>query len=230
VVPAVVPDPDHERGPFGNGPSHQRKSMKKNSFVYLASQSPRRRQLLDQLGVRHELLLASDDEDAEALEDHIAGETPAVYCERVTQLKLGAAVARLKKRGLPPAPVLCADTIVALGRRIFGKPVDGDDAVATLNRLSGRTHRVMTAVALASGRASSSRLSVSTVRFAPLPDAVIAAYVASGEPFGKAGAYAIQSRIAGWIERIGGSYSGIMGLPLHETAQLLLEAGVSFRE
>jgi septum formation protein len=202
----------------------------KHAFIYLASQSPRRRQLLDQLGVRHELLLASPDEDAEALEDHIPGETPAVYCERVTQLKLGAALERLSKRGLPPAPVLCADTTVALGRRIFGKPLDADDAAATLRRLSGRTHRVMTAVALAAGRARVSKLSVSTVRFAPLPDAVIAAYVASGEPFGKAGAYAIQSRIAGWIERIGGSYSGIMGLPLHETAQLLLGAGVELRE
>ena len=205
-------------------------ASKKHAFVYLASQSPRRRQLLDQLGVRHELLLASPDEDAEALEDHIPGEAPAVYCERVTQLKLDAAVARLKKRGLPPAPVLCADTTVALGRRIFGKPLDADDAVATLQRLSGRTHRVMTAVALAAGRARTARLSVSTVRFAPMPARVIAAYVASGEPFGKAGAYAIQSRIAAWIERIGGSYSGIMGLPLHETAQLLLEAGVAFEE
>jgi septum formation protein len=205
-------------------------ASKRHAFVYLASQSPRRRQLLDQLGVRHELLLAADDEDAEALEDHLPGETPAVYCERVTQLKLGAAIARMERRGLPRAPVLCADTTVALGQRIFGKPVDAADAVATLKRLSGRTHRVMTAVALASGRARSARLSVSTVRFAPLSDAVIAAYVASGEPFGKAGAYAIQSRIAAWIERIGGSYSGIMGLPLHETAQLLLEAGVSFRE
>ena len=204
--------------------------MKKHPFVYLASQSPRRRQLLDQLGVRHELLLAAPDEDAERLEDYIPGETPAVYCERVTQLKLAAAVARLKKRGLPPAPVLCADTTVALGRRIFGKPADADDAAATLARLSGRTHRVMTAVALASGRARTSRLSVSTVRFAAMPPHVIESYVASGEPFGKAGAYAIQSRIAAWIERIGGSYSGIMGLPLHETAQLLLAAGVQFEK
>ncbi|MFL6697848.1 MAG: Maf family protein [Vitreoscilla sp.] len=204
--------------------------MKKHSFIYLASQSPRRRQLLDQLGVRHELLLASPDEDAEALEDHVAGETPAVYCQRVTQLKLDAAVARMKRRGLPPAPVLCADTTVALGRRIFGKPVDADDAVATLRRLSGRTHRVMTAVALASGRTRTARLSVSKVHFAVLPEPVIAAYVASGEPFGKAGAYAIQSRIAAWIERMAGSYSGIMGLPLHETSQLLLDAGIEFEE
>lgn len=204
--------------------------MNEPAFIYLASQSPRRRQLLDQLGVRHELLLAGPDEDVEALEDHLAGEAPAAYCERVTQLKLDAAVTRMKRRGLPRAPVLCADTTVALGRRIFGKPVDAADAVATLTRLSGRTHRVMTAVALASGRARRSRLSVSTVRFAPVPPHVILAYVASGEPFGKAGAYAIQSRIAAWIERIGGSYSGIMGLPLHETAQLLLEAGVQFQE
>jgi septum formation protein len=204
--------------------------MKRHPFIYLASQSPRRRQLLDQLGVRHELLLAAPDEDAEALEEHIPGETPAVYCERVTQLKLDAAVARLKRRGLPPAPVLCADTTVALGRRIFGKPVDAADAATTLARLSGRTHRVMTAVAVASGRVRTSRLSVSTVRFAAMPAHVIAAYVASGEPFGKAGAYAIQSRIAAWIERMSGSYSGIMGLPLHETAQLLLDTGVEFQE
>ena len=204
--------------------------MKRHPFIYLASQSPRRRQLLDQLGVRHELLLAAPDEDAEALEAHIPGETPAVYCERVTQLKLDAAVGRMNQRGLPPAPVLCADTTVALGRRIFGKPADADDAVATLARLSGRTHRVMTAVALRRHRvARAERVERSTVRFAPCPH-VIAAYVASGEPFGKAGAYAIQSRIAAWIERIDGSYSGIMGLPLHETAQLLLDAGVEFQE
>jgi len=201
-----------------------------HDFVYLASQSPRRRQLLDQLGVRHELLLAAPDEDAEALEAHVPGETPATYCARVTQLKLDAALRRLKARGLPAAPVLCADTTVALGTRVFGKPVDAADAVATLGRLSGRTHRVMTAVALGAGRTRRAALSVSTVRFAPLPRAAIEAYVASGEPFGKAGAYAIQSRIAGWIERIAGSYSGIMGLPLHETAQMLRETGVRFQE
>jgi len=201
-----------------------------HDFVYLASQSPRRRQLLDQLGVRHELLLAAPEEDAEALEVHLPGETPATYCTRVTQLKLDAALKRLKARGLPPAPVLCADTTVALGARVFGKPADAADAVATLERLSGRTHRVMTAVAVGAGRARRAALSVSTVRFAPMPRAAIEAYVASGEPFGKAGAYAIQSRIAGWIERIAGSYSGIMGLPLHETAQLLRETRVRFQE
>jgi septum formation protein len=199
------------------------------AFVYLASQSPRRRQLLDQLHVRHELLLADEHEDAESLEDAIPGELPAVYCERVTRLKLKAAVQRLKRRGLAPAPVLCADTTVALGRTIFGKPVDAGDARATLARLSGRTHRVITAVAVApaSLRGMHVAVSVSTVRFAPLPPEVIEAYVAGGEPFGKAGSYAIQSGLAGWIERIAGSYSGIMGLPLHETAQLLQRAGVT---
>ncbi|HEX4509867.1 MAG TPA: Maf family protein [Burkholderiaceae bacterium] len=206
-----------------------------HDFVYLASQSPRRRQLLDQLGIRHELLLAGPDEDAEALEAHRAGEPPLEYCERVTRLKLEAALARLRARGWPPAPVLCADTTVALGQRIFGKPVDAADACATLERLAGRTHRVITAVAVArtgSARRRGSihaRSSVSTVRFAPLPAAVIADYVASGEPFGKAGAYAIQSRLAAWIERITGSYSGIMGLPLFEAAQLLAAAGVTVR-
>ena len=205
--------------------------MPRHDFAYLASQSPRRRQLLDQLGVAHHLLLADPGEDSEALEAHVPGESPDAYCTRVTGLKLQAALERLARRGLARAPVLCADTTVALGTRIFGKPVDAAEAAATLARLSGRTHRVLTAVAvgrpLAHGRfAIESRLNVSTVRFAALPPAVIEGYVASGEPFGKAGSYAIQSRIAGWIERIAGSYSGIMGLPLHETAQLLIAAGV----
>ena len=197
-----------------------------HDFIYLASQSPRRRQLLDQLGVRHELLLAGPDEDAEALEEHVHGEAPERYCVRVTQAKLDAALRRLKARGLPAAPVLCADTTVCLGARVFGKPADCVDAAMTLVRLSGRTHRVLTAVAVASGRTRRAALSVSTVRFAAMPRSAIDAYVASGEPFGKAGAYAIQSRIAAWIERIAGSYSGIMGLPLHETATLLREASV----
>jgi len=202
-----------------------------HDFIYLASQSPRRSQLLEQLGVRHEPLLADAFEDAEALEAVHPGEAPAAYCERVTRLKLAAALRRRRRRGLPPAPVLCADTTVALGARIFGKPADADDALATLRRLSGRTHRVITAVAVApaSGRGVRAATSISTVRFAAVPPAVLADYVASGEPFGKAGAYAIQSRIAGWIERIAGSYSGIMGLPLHETAQLLVQCGVRLR-
>ena len=199
-----------------------------HSFIYLASQSPRRRQLLDQLGVRHELLLPGPEEDAEALEHERAGELPLAYVERVTLAKLDAARARLKVRGLPLAPVLCSDTTVALGRRILGKPVDAADATATLTALSGHTHRVLSAVALWDGRRSRQLVSVSRVQFAEIPPATIAAYVASGEPFGKAGAYAIQSALAGWIPKIEGSYSGIMGLPLYETTQLLQQARVRF--
>ena len=196
-------------------------------FVYLASQSPRRRELLAQIGVRHELLLADADEDAESLETEIAGELPAAYVERVTRAKLAAARRRLAKRALPEAPILCADTTVALGRRILGKPRDADAAARTLALLAGRTHRVITAVAVATGRRSRLLASVSRVRFAPLAASDIDAYVASGEPFGKAGAYAIQSAAAAWISRIDGSYTGIMGLPLHETATLLRWAGVA---
>jgi septum formation protein len=190
-------------------------------FVWLASQSPRRRQLLDQIGVRHELLLADEDEDAEALEAHEPGESPDDYVQRVTRLKLQAAIARHAERRLPIAPILCADTTVALGRRILGKPVDDEDAARTLALLSGHTHRVLTAVAVRRGRRSLLSLSVSKVHFRPLKRSEIAAYVAGGEPRGKAGAYAIQSGAAAWIERIEGSYSGIMGLPLYETARLL---------
>jgi septum formation protein len=199
------------------------------SFVYLASQSPRRRQLLEQIGVRHELLLAAADEDVEALEATRPGELPAAYVERVTRAKLQAALARLAARGLPPAPILCADTTVALGRRILGKPADADDAIRILTLLAGRSHRVISAVAVAAAGRVRLRASVSHVRFAPIAKASIERYVASGEPFGKAGAYAIQSAAAAWIERIDGSYTGIMGLPLHETAALLEWAGVDAR-
>jgi septum formation protein len=206
------------------------------SFIYLASQSPRRRQLLEQIGVRHELLLPRSDEDAEALEAERDGELPADYVERVTQAKLEAARARWRASGRIAAPILCADTTVALGRRILGKPRDAADAAATLRDLSGTTHRVITAVAVAwpvsptltTGWQSAHAVSTSRVRFAAMPDAAIDAYIAGGEPFGKAGAYAIQSSIAAWIEHIEGSHSGIMGLPLYETAQLLRQARFAF--
>lgn len=190
-------------------------------FLYLASQSPRRRQLLDQLGVRHELLLPGDDEDAEALEAVQAGELPEAYCARVTAAKLDAALARRAARGLPPAPILCADTTVAVDDLILGKPEDEADARRILALLSGRSHRVITAVAVTDGTHHAQALNVSQVEFAPLSAAQIDRYVASREPFGKAGAYAIQSQAAAWIVNIAGSYSGIMGLPLFETAQLL---------
>ena len=197
------------------------------AFIYLASQSPRRRQLLDQIGVRHELLLADAGEDAEALEATRHGEVPADYVQRVTRAKLDAARRRLPARGLEPAPILCADTTVAIGTRILGKPADGAEARAMLASLSGRTHRVLSAVALWTGTRSIEALNVSRVRFAVLPPRVVDAYIAGGEPFGKAGAYAIQSALAGWILHIDGSYSGIMGLPLAETAALLRRAGVA---
>jgi septum formation protein len=201
----------------------------RHAFIYLASQSPRRAQLLQQIGIDFRLLLPDAHEDAEALEAHCRGELPAAYVQRVTRLKLAAAVARLRALGLPAAPVLAADTTVALGRRILGKPADAAEARATLALLSGRSHRVLSAVALHDGRRVQVTLSVSHVRFAALPRDAIDAYVAGGEPFGKAGAYAIQGSIAAWIAHIDGSYSGIMGLPLHETARLLGRAGVPTR-
>jgi septum formation protein len=203
--------------------------MKRVSFVYLASQSPRRRQLLEQIGVRHELLLAGADEDVEALEAERPGELAAAYVERVTRAKLKAAIARRAARRLPDAPIICADTTVALGRRILGKPADAADAQRILTLLSGRTHRVISAVAVAAKGRVRLAASVSRVHFAAVSRARIERYVASGEPFGKAGAYAIQSAAAAWIERIEGSYTGIMGLPLHETAALLEWAGVDVR-
>jgi len=194
-------------------------------FIYLASQSPRRAQLLGQLGVRHELLLAGPEEDAEVLEAVQPGESPTAYVQRVTALKLDAAVRRHERLALPGAPILCADTTVALGRAILGKPEDDRDAERMLAMLSGRTHRVMTAIALQHGAERQALLNVSHVRFAAIDPARIAAYVASGEPMGKAGAYAIQGRAAAFIEHISGSHSGIMGLPMFETARLLRQAG-----
>ena len=196
------------------------------SFIYLASQSPRRRQLLEQLGVRHELLLPDQDEDSESLEAVLPGEAPATYVKRVTLLKLDAAAQRLKRRGLPVAPILCSDTTVALGRKIYGKPADTKDAARMLRELSGATHRVLTAVAIGAGRKRVEALSDSRVTFAAMTAAQVRRYVATGEPIGKAGAYAVQGRAAAYISHISGSYSGIMGLPMHETAQLLRAFGL----
>ena len=201
-------------------------SAKAAPFVYLASQSPRRSQLLEQLGLAHELLLADPGEDAESLEEVLPAEAPSRYVVRVTGLKLEAAVVRHRARQLPPAPILCADTTVALGRRIMGKPANPDEAREMLLALAGRTHRVLTAVAVAAGRKRTQALSVSRVTFAPLTARQIDQYVASGEPLGKAGAYAVQGRVAAHIAHLSGSYSGIMGLPLFETAALLRAAGM----
>jgi len=199
-------------------------------FVYLASQSPRRQELLQRIGVRFELLLPRPDEDAEALEAVLPGEAPDAYVMRVCAAKAQAARARLTVAALPAAPILCADTTVTIDRQIFGKPRDAQDALAILQRLAGRAHDVLSAVAVvdAQGALLPIALSRSTVWFAVASEAAFARYIASGEPFGKAGAYGIQGRAAEFIERIDGSCSGIMGLPLFETAALLRAAAVHF--
>lgn len=194
-------------------------------FIYLASKSPRRRQLLEQLGVHYELLLPDEDEDAESLEAELPDEEPASYVQRVTQLKLDAALNRLIARGLPMAPVLCSDTTVALSNTIFGKPANEADAVRMLSALAGQTHRVLTAVAVGSAQQREHCLSVSQVTFAVMTASDVLGYVASGEPMDKAGAYAVQGRAAAYISHMSGSYSGIMGLPMFETAQLLRAFG-----
>ena len=194
-------------------------------MLYLASQSPRRRHLLEQIGVPHTVLALGT--EAEALEAQKPGEAPARYVRRVARAKLAAALHELQARGFAVAPVLCADTCVALGQRIYGKPRDAHEAVQMLGELAGREHTVLTAVALGlpDGTPPHEALSRSRVRFAPLSTAEIAAYVATGEPLDKAGAYAVQGRAATFIERISGSYSGVMGLPLFETVALLRAAG-----
>lgn len=199
-----------------------------HDYLYLASQSPRRRELLTQLGVRYELLLADDDEDAEALEIVQPGETPDDYVQRVCALKAEAALRRRERRALPDAPVLTSDTTVCLGGDILGKPADGADATAMLAALSGATHRVLTAVTVVSTLGMHHALSISRVTFRAMTAPEIEGYVASGEPLGKAGAYGIQGRAAEFVERIEGSYSGIMGLPLFETAALLRQARLRF--
>lgn len=196
--------------------------------IYLASQSPRRQELLHQLGVRFELLLPRADEDAEALEAVLPGETPDDYVQRVTHAKAEAALARLSRAGLSGAPVLTADTTVCLDGTILGKPFDDADARAVLARLSGTRHRVLTAVAVCAHGQIHQAVSISHVWFRPLRHEEIERYVTSGEPRGKAGAYGIQGKAAEFVKRIDGSYSGIMGLPLCETATLLRQAGVDF--
>ncbi|OIQ73770.1 Maf-like protein YhdE [mine drainage metagenome] len=197
--------------------------------VFLASASPRRQDLLRQVGVDFTLLAPGPDEDSEALEVVLPGELPADYVLRVARLKAQAARERLLRRH-PGAPsdsscVLCADTTVALDEQIFGKPDDTLDAARILSALSGKTHRVLTAVCVLRGDALFDAVQTSQVRFAALTAQDIADYVATGEPLGKAGAYAMQGRAAAFIEQISGSPSGIIGLPLFETLRLLRAAG-----
>jgi septum formation protein len=199
-------------------------------MIYLASRSPRRRDLLSQIGVKFEPLLFREGtrQDTDTDEAVHPGEQPDDYVRRVTLLKVGAAWQRvLMRRGLQRKPVLAADTTVALAGEVLGKPVDRPDAETMLAKLSGTQHRVLTAVALQFDSRVELAVSESLVTFATLDAARIAAYVASGEPFDKAGAYAIQGRAGTFVERLEGSYTGVMGLPLYETANLLRLFGVT---
>jgi septum formation protein len=196
--------------------------------IYLASQSPRRRDLLRQIGVAFDVIAFRSGErgqDADVDETPIAGEAVERYVERLALSKAEAGVRRIHWRHLPPRLVLAADTTLEVDGAIVGKPADEADARQILERLSGRSHRVLTAVAVADGEQVRSRLSVSEVRFRTLGEDEIRRYVASGEPMDKAGAYAIQGRAAVFVEEIRGSYSGIMGLPLFETGALLERFG-----
>ena len=195
--------------------------------IYLASRSPRRRELLTQIGVRFDLLLfrAAPREDEEVSETWLPGETPEAYVQRVARAKAVFGVGLIASRAIVVRPVLAADTTLDLDGEIIGKPRDEADAVSILTRLSGRSHRVLTAIAMARGERVEHRLSISEVRFRALSAEEIRRYVQSGEPMDKAGAYGIQGRAAMFIEHIHGSHSGIVGLPLCETALLLRDFG-----
>lgn len=195
--------------------------------IYLASQSPRRRELLAQIGVRFDLLpfRGTSRADSAICEDPLPGEAPDVYALRVAAAKARHGAELVQLRRLAARPVLAADTTLDVDGAIVGKPRDDADAIRILGRLAGRTHRVLTAIAMVHGERQDQRLSVSEVRFRRLTDAEIHRYVASGEPRDKAGAYGIQGFAAMFIEEIRGSHSGIVGLPLCETALLLREFG-----
>jgi septum formation protein len=199
--------------------------------IYLASRSPRRRELLAQIGVRYQLLLFRErpDSGVEINEDPLEGEPPDAYVERMAHAKAEAGWKRMMQRNLPQAPVLAADTTVALEGRIFGKPASRDEAASMLAALSSRSHEVLTAIVLQNGDRAERALSRSEVRFKDLSAGEIRDYVATGEGDDKAGAYAIQGRAARFIAELRGSYSGVMSLPLYETAQLLDRLGSARR-
>lgn len=187
-------------------------------MLHLASRSPRRRELLARLGLAFEVI------DPGVDERRMAGEPPVDYVRRVAREKAGAGL--LQVVAVPAAVVIGADTEVVLDDEVFGKPRDADDAAAMLRRLSGRSHQVISAVALVGAAREAQTVSLSEVSFERLDEFVIADYIASGEWQDKAGAYAIQGRAQAFIPRLSGSFSGVMGLPLHETARLLREFGL----
>ncbi|MBG6219172.1 MULTISPECIES: nucleoside triphosphate pyrophosphatase [unclassified Janthinobacterium] len=196
--------------------------------IYLASKSPRRRELLRQIGIDFELLLLRSDgpRGADVTEEVLAGESALDYVARVSNEKAAFAWNLVHRRHLPPRPVLAADTTVTIDGVILGKPADRVEAVAMLQQLSGRTHQVLTSIAVHYQHFAEQRTQVSHVRFGVLSPAAIAAYCATPEPYDKAGGYGIQGSAALFVEHIEGSHSGIMGLPLYETAQLLKLAGL----
>ncbi|OGS75441.1 MAG: septum formation protein Maf [Gallionellales bacterium GWA2_55_18] len=191
--------------------------------IYLASQSPRRRELLKQIGINFEMLLLRSDprRSIDVDETPLEGEQPEIYVRRICEEKARVGWESLRLRSLPPFPVLAADTTVTLDGKIFGKPDNAEHAAAMLHQLSGRGHQVLSGVAIAMGEQIEVALSTSTVRFAPLSEERIHRYLLTREYIGKAGGYAIQGQAGAFIEHISGSYSGVMGLPLFETAQLL---------
>lgn len=189
--------------------------------IYLASRSPRRGELLGQIGIDFDVLPSDVDESV------LAEEAPEHYVLRLAKEKASVCVQRLAGQGLPLRPVLAADTTVCIDGMILGKPESDADAAAMLRRMSDRWHTVHTAVAIADNDRVEVALSSTQVELAPLSDADIEAYIASGEPRDKAGSYGIQGLAGTFIRRIEGSYSGVMGLPIYETAQLLKQFGVS---
>ncbi|VCU68959.1 Maf-like protein YhdE [Pigmentiphaga humi] len=193
--------------------------------IYLASRSPRRRELLTQLGIDHELLLAPPSEGPD--EPQLPGERAADYVRRTAREKALAGAELMQMRELPARPVLAADTTVILDGDVLGKPLDRDDAGRILRRLSGSTHEVHTALAMVHGGILHEDVSVTRVRFRALDERDIASYCDSGEPFDKAGAYGIQGLGGVFVEHIAGSFTGVMGLPLFETARLLAIAGIA---
>jgi septum formation protein len=208
-------------------PNHKSAVSTLEPRIYLASNSPRRRELLHQIHVRFDTLLfrGPGRHDEDICEDPLPGEDAHIYVRRVARAKVEGGLRRIGWRGIVAQPVLAADTTLELDGDIIGKPASPAHAAAILRALSGRTHQVLTAVALADSQHTRERLSVSQVRFRPLEEEEIRRYVATGEPMDKAGAYGIQGRAAMFIEEIRGSYTGIVGLPLFETAALLREAG-----
>jgi septum formation protein len=195
--------------------------------IYLASQSPRRRELLKQIGINFEMLLMRADSRRDIAVDETVrpGELPENYVRRVSQAKAEAGYAALKYRNLPTFPVLAADTTVTLDGEIFGKPGDLDQAAEMLRRLSGKEHQVLSAVAIVLEGHAEVALSTSTVRFATLGEERIRRYLLTREYTDKAGGYGIQGYAGAFIEHLSGSYSGVMGLPLFETVQLLKHFG-----